>query len=63
MTETMTGPVVTVLIHIKEHGGTITVITPTSMGYTSMVEVTVMVSYGGISMLLYQVITHFAIQT
>ena len=63
MTETMTGPVVTVLQAVEEAGGIIIVITPTSMGCTLMVKVTVMVLYGTISMPLHQGIIHFVIQT
>ena len=63
-TETMTGPVdVTVLYHIKERGGTITVITPTSMGCISMDRVTSVVLHGFISMPLQEVGSHFAILT
>ena len=63
MTETMTGPVVTVLPAGKERGGTITVPFQTSMDCTSAVSGTVMVSHGTISMLLQEVGTHFDIQT
>ena len=64
MTETMTsGLVITVLVTVEEAGGIITVIAQTSMGCTLMVELTVMVSSGTISMPLHQVIIHFAILT
>ena len=63
MTETMTGPLATVLCHLKEHGGTEVVITQISMDCTSAGRVTPMVSYGIVSMLQHQVITPFAIQT
>ena len=59
----MTGPVETVLLAGKVHGGTIRVPTQTSMGCTSMVGATPMASRGTISMLLHQVGSHFAIQT
>ena len=63
VTETMTGTVVTVLPVGEEHGGTITVPTQTSMGCTSVVRATMMVSRGTISMLLQEVGALFAIRT
>ena len=61
MTETMMGPVVIVLQTGKERGGTTGVLIQTSMGCTSVVSGTVMVSHGYILMPLHQVGTHFAI--
>ena len=64
MTETMTGTVALTVLHtIKERGGTTAVPTQTSMDYTAAVRVTTVVSHGCISMPLYQVGVHFAIQT